>query len=112
MSTAPIGDNTYRARLLAAQDARATFALAALRAPDLRFDVWRRKFASKSARWPKEALVGVYNAAGCIIMVLQWNQGGFDMLASAPPILYDNDSALRAATVAIDGLMRSVPATD
>lgn len=107
MGMTPIGNNTYAARVLWAADARATYPLVALAAPGLTFAAWRRRVGAAAARWPRQALVGVYNAAGCAIAVLEWNGGGLSLMAGAPAMLFDSQTVYASAARALDGMMGS-----
>lgn len=104
MSMTPIGDNTYDARVLWVADARATYPLAALASPGLTFAAWRRRVGAAAARWPRRALVGVYNAAGCAIAVLEWNGGSLSLMAGAPAMMFDSQTVHAIAAQALDSM--------
>jgi hypothetical protein len=92
----------YAARILYPADARLTYPLAALKRPELSLAQWRGLLRRGGCRRPTQALVGVVNAAGCVIAVLHWNGAGFDMLASVPSFLLDDASMRAAAAGALD----------
>jgi hypothetical protein len=70
-------------------DARLTYPLAALGRPGLTLDEWRKTLTKKSSRDQSKLLIGISNAAGCIIAVLHWNGFAFDTLASVPAMMMD-----------------------
>lgn len=107
MSMAPIGANTYQARILWTHDARPTYPLAVLSRPGLTFPTWRKMIEKGQIDRNRNALVGVFNAAGCAVAVLLWNGQALELFASAPSLFFDPRVAFAAAESTADELMRA-----
>jgi hypothetical protein len=93
----------YAARILWPPDARMTYPLASLTRPGLTLQNWRKTMRRKAAPDHSRLLIGISNAAGCVVAVLHWNGFNFDMLASAPALMMD-EALVRLAA---EGVLRN-----
>ncbi len=91
----------YSARVLHPADARLTYPLAALKRPELTLDDWRRVLRKRPSAQSRRILIGIANAAGCIVAVLHWNGVDFDTLASAPAFMLDESLMMSSARAAL-----------
>ena len=97
----------YAARWLGPEDARVTYPLARLRRQDLTFREWNESLQRNTGRRTGVRMIGVCNAAGCVIALLRTMGIDVEMVAGPPPLLADREALLNAARQLVQSQLAS-----